>query len=91
MRFAWDPQKAARNVRKHGVTFEEAATAFGDPLAFVVTDTLHSDRMLIVGETVTARLLVVVFVETSNEVVRIISARRATKHERRRYESGEES
>ena len=91
MRFVWDPEKAVANVRKHGVTFEEATTAFGDPLAFVVTDTLDLDRRLLVGETVTAKLLVTVFTETSSEVVRIISARRATKHERRRYESGEES
>jgi len=91
MRFVWDPEKAVANVRKHGVTFEEATTAFGDPLAFVATDTLDFDRRLLVGETVTAKLLVTVFTETSSEVVRIISARRATKHERRRYESGEES
>ena len=89
--FTWDPRKAASNVRKHGVTFEEAATVFADPLAIVVADAHYTDRWLIVGESIAAQILVTVFAEIRQDEVRIISARRATKHERRRYESGEES
>ena len=88
MRFTWDPRKAASNFRKHGVTFEEAATAFGDPLALFIQDGAHEDRMLIVGLTSQRRLMVVVHEEASDEEIRIISTRRPTPHERRRCEEG---
>ena len=90
MRFVWDPNKAASNARKHGVSFTEAATVFTDPLALIVADVGHPERALITGESFVGRLLVVVFAEVSEDEVRIISARRATAHERRRYEHGEE-
>lgn len=90
MRFTWDLRKATANVRKHGVTFEEATTVFADPLALIVEDATHADRVLVIGESVMRRVLVTVFVELDAEQIRIISARRATKHERRSYEEGEE-
>ena len=95
MRFAWDPEKAESNVSKHGVAFEEAVTVFADPLALIVDDAEHVGRSIITGQSTEARVLVTVFVETlrngddDEDVTRIISARRATKQERRRYEEGE--
>ena len=89
MRFTWDPPKAQINVRKHGVTFEEASTVFADPLALILNDTAHSDRSLIIGESVVRRILVTVFVEIADDEIRLISARRATRYERRSYEQGQ--
>jgi uncharacterized protein len=86
---AWDEDKAALNARKHGVSFEEAVTVFGDPLALIVEDSGHSENARIIGESSAMRVLLVVFVEQAGDVQRIISARRATRHERRRYEEGE--
>jgi len=91
VRFGWDPVKARTNVRKHDVTFEEATTVFADPLALIVDDELHPDRAIIVGESARQRVIVAVFVEIDEDEVRIISARRATNQERRRYEGGEEA
>jgi uncharacterized DUF497 family protein len=88
LRFEWDPQKAARNLAKHGVPFEEAATAFGDPLGRVKSDPRHSvdeERLVLLGLSRRQRLLAVMFAERA-EAIRIISARRATSHERRDYE-----
>jgi hypothetical protein len=79
------------NLRKHGVSFQEATTVFADPLALIVGDQLHPEREIIVGESATGELLVVVFIETRDDQIRIISARRVTSHERRRHEGGEES
>jgi len=90
MRFSWDPRKAASNVRKHGVTFEEAVTVFADPLALVASDADYPDRTLMVGESIRQRVLLTVFVERNDADIRIISARRATRHERRRYERPQE-
>lgn len=81
--------KADRNARKHGVRFEEAATVFSDPLALIIEDERHPDNARIIGESLAARILLVVFIERDRDVVRLISARRATRHERRRYEEGE--
>jgi hypothetical protein len=89
VRFTWDPPKAQTNVRKHGVTFEEASTVFADPLALILNDTAHSDRSLIIGESVVRRILVTVFVEIADDEIRLISARRATRYERRSYEQGQ--
>jgi uncharacterized DUF497 family protein len=86
MRFTWDPRKAAANVGKHHVTFEEAVTVFMDPLALVTSDRLHVDRSLIIGESLRQRVLLIVFVALSDEEIRIVSARRATSRERREYE-----
>jgi uncharacterized DUF497 family protein len=91
MRFTWDAKKAATNAHKHGITFEEATTVFMDPLAIVLSDTVHRDRASIVGTSATARVLVTIFTEVREDTIRIISARRATRHERKRYESGEET
>ena len=90
MRFTWDEHKAASNLRKHGVSFKEAVTVFADPLALIVEDARHVERSLIVGESVAGGILVTVFAEIHEDEIRIISARYATNHERRRYESGEE-
>ena len=88
-RFEWDDQKATSNRIKHGVSFEEATTVFDNPLAVIFDDEAHSDdeqRELIIGHSTEGRLLIAVFIEQAEGVVRIISARRATKRERRDYE-----
>ena len=86
--FEWDPRKADANLRKHRVSFEEACTAFGDPLSLTVPDPDHSSgeiRFLLLGISSRDRLLVVAHTERG-ERIRIISARRATRPERRAYE-----
>ncbi len=90
MRFTWDPKKAASNLRKHGVSFLEAVTVFADPLALVIADALHRDRAVLIGQSERQQLLVIVFVELTDDWIRIISARWATSHKRRQYEEGEE-
>ncbi len=89
--FQWDEDKATGNVRKHRVTFNEASTVFADPLAVIFDDEEHSadeTREIIIGHSVLKRLLLVSFTERGEDVVRIISARKATKRERRHYEEG---
>lgn len=86
--FEWDSGKVADNARKHGVTFDEASTVFGDPLALLMPDPDHSEgeeRYLLLGMS-TRQLLVVGFAERPPRT-RLISARRATPRERRRYEA----
>ena len=88
MRFEWDTEKARRNLKKHGVSFDEAVTAFYDPLSATFDDPDHSDdeqRYITVGFSSQERLLVVGHTERG-EIVRIISARRATAHERKKHE-----
>jgi len=88
MIFEWDQRKATANRAKHGVSFEEAATVFGDPLGRVVQDPRHSEgeqRFVLLGRSGAGRLLAVMFTERS-EVIRIISARHATRRERRGHE-----
>ena len=88
LQFTWDPLKAAANVRKHGVSFEDASTVFRNPLAQVLPDPTHSDqeqRSLALGHSAMRRLLLVVFTEAGNRI-RIISARDASVRERREYE-----
>jgi uncharacterized DUF497 family protein len=90
MRFEWDETKARRNLREHGVSFEEAASVFGDPLALEIRDPQHSqleERYIAMGYSLLGRLLVVVHSEEA-ETLRIISARRATRTEREAYEKG---
>jgi len=90
MEFEWDPRKAEINKRKHDVSFTEAATVFGDPLAITFTDPDHSideDRYLTFGLSRFDRLMVVSHAE-QGEKVRIISARPLTRQERRIYEEG---
>jgi uncharacterized DUF497 family protein len=92
MNFTWDPEKAASNLEKHGVSFEEASTAFGDPLSRTRPDPMHSedeDRYVLLGMTSGDQLVVVVHTDR-DETVRLISARLATPGERRRYEQTDE-
>ena len=87
--FEWDPGKAAANESKHGVTFSEAATAFGDPLSLTIFDPDHSeseDRFLLLGESTFGNLIVVSHTDR-NGTIRIISARQADRRERLQYES----
>ncbi len=88
-RFEWDSRKAAANIRKHGVSFDEASTVFDDPLAVIFDDETHSTtevRKVIIGHSVTGRLLLVGFTERPEERLRLISARAATRKERQNYE-----
>ena len=88
LQFTWDPGKAAANLRKHGVSFEDASSVFRNPLAKVLPDPTHSEheqRSLIIGHSVAERLLLVVFTEAEDRI-RIISARDASARERREYE-----
>jgi len=86
--FEWDPSKAAQNRRKHGVSFHEAATVFGDPLAMTYQDPDHSaqeQRFITVGTSSAGRLLIVAHADRG-ESIRIISARKTTLRERTDYE-----
>ena len=87
MRFTWDARKAAANLKKHGVSFPDAATAFDDILGAYYPDTLHEERFILIGYSRRQRLLYVVHAEVEQDVIRIISARRATSHEKTHYES----
>ena len=87
LRFVWDRDKAVANLRKHGVDFHEAATAFGDPPRSI-PDPQHSigeERWLLVGQSLAGRLVVVAHTERGHEI-RIIDARPATRRERQTYE-----
>jgi len=90
MRFEWDPKKARSNLRKHGVSFREAARALSDPMAATGDDPDHSldeCRYVTFGVSNRGRLLIVSHTE-EGDTIRIISARRASKGERRIYEEG---
>lgn len=92
MEFDWDPDKAAENLRKHGVEFTEAATVFGDPLSITYDDPDHAvdeDRYIIIGMSSRHRLLIVAHSDRQ-ERTRLISARAVTRRERKLYE-GENS
>ena len=93
--FDWDPEKARRNVAKHGVRFDEAMAVFVDPLAMTIFDEDHSDeeeRWVTMGMPQGGRLLVVIHthaeIDETSVAIRIISARAATKREARQYQSG---
>ena len=86
--FEWNEDKAKINLQKHGVSFEEAATVFGDSLSLTIRDSIHSieeERFVIIGYSYRYRMLVVVHTERGDSI-RIISARRATRRERKTYE-----
>ena len=90
MQFEWDKEKAASNLKKHGVNFEEAETVFGDLLARIFDDEEHSFEERhngIVGHSIKNRLLIVSFAERENATIRIISARETTPTERRKYKN----
>ena len=87
--FEWDRRKATINVRKHGISFDEASTVFDDPVACLFDDEDHSaeeSREILIGHSVNNRLLLVCFTERTKDVVRIFSARLATRQERKEYE-----
>ena len=87
--FEWDLKKAKTNMGKHGVSFEEASTAFKDTLSLTINDPLHSSdekRLVLIGMSYNNRILVVVHTERGGNI-RIISARKATKKERKYYET----
>ena len=86
--FEWDPAKAASNLAKHGVSFEEASTSFDDPLGGILDDPRHSVaevRYILLAMSDRGRLLATMFTERG-DVIRLISARRATRAEHRSYE-----
>ena len=90
MEFEWDNRKATKNLKKHGVSFREAASVFGDPLAITFDDPDHSideHRLLTFGTTRTGRLVIVSHTKR-NDSMRIISVRLMEKHERNIYEEG---
>lgn len=88
MRFLWDPFKAKSNLIKHGISFEEAISIFLDSEAIRIFDNDHSideHRSILIGLSSVLRILVVVHVESENDIIRIISARRANKKETQTY------
>ena len=90
--FEWDPSKAKKNIETHGISFDEASTAFRDTLSVTIHDPLHSaeeDRFILIGNSHRNRLLVIVHTEREDKI-RIISARNATKKERKQYEENAE-
>jgi len=90
MEFEWDEEKSVANCKKHGVSFHEEATVFGDPLAITFSDPDHSigeHRFLTFGLSMMNRLLVVAHIDRHGKT-RIINARQATRHERTIYENG---
>ncbi len=91
MEFEWDHEKEQSNIEKHGVTFIEATTVFGDPLEITITDQDHSVgeyRFLSMGVSSLGRILVVSYTERTANFIRIISVRTASAKERRQYEEG---
>lgn len=89
LRFEWDPQKAASNRRKHGISFEEARSVFADENGLLIDDPDHSDeedRFILLGVSSAARVLIVCHCyRGDDDIIRIISARRATSSEREQY------
>ncbi|MBX9928455.1 MAG: BrnT family toxin [Gemmatimonadaceae bacterium] len=89
LRFSWDTRKAVANLQKHGVSFDEASTAFADPLSITAHDPDHSsdeNRFVLLGRSIRQRLLVVIHAERNESEIRLISARLASRRERRTYE-----
>lgn len=86
--FEWDDKKAKSNFRKHGISFEEACTAFADEFSLTIDDPLHSEeenRLILIGKSIHNNTIIVVHLEKT-ESIRIISARKATKKEKSFYE-----
>jgi uncharacterized DUF497 family protein len=86
VKFEWDAKKAARNLKKHGVSFDEARTAFDDELGAYYPDRLEADRFVLIGYSRRRRLLYVVHAEVTADAIQIISARKATRNEKAHYE-----
>ena len=90
MKFEWNSNKATSNLAKHDVSFHEASTVFGDPLAFTFPDPDHSydeTRYITIGESIQGRLLIISHTDLEQRI-RIISARKVTRQERKIYENG---
>ncbi len=90
MLFDWDEEKARSNFAKHDVSFDEATSVFDDPLFLTFADPEHSlqeQRFIIMGESAKGRLLVIAYTDRENNTTRLISARLATRKERKNYES----
>ena len=90
MEFEWDSDKAASNLAKHNVSFQEASTVFGDPLSLTFLDPDHSEaesRHITIGESTQRRLLIISHADRAQRI-RIISAREVTRQERKIYENG---
>ncbi len=86
--FQWDPAKAVVNLRKHGVAFEEATTAFADTLSLTIADPMHSEgesRFVLLGRSQSGRMLAVVHTDRG-DTIRLIGARIATRKERKTYD-----
>jgi uncharacterized protein len=93
LRFEWDGIKAVSNLRKHRVSFDEASTVFRDPQARIFDDEFHSaeeHREVIIGHSIVNRLVLVYFTEKPGGAVRLISARLATRNERKEYEENKQ-
>jgi uncharacterized protein len=93
VKFEWDDDKAKTNLKKHRIGFDEASTVFADPFAKIFYDEDHSDeenREILVGHSTANRLLLVSFTERGRDLVRIISARIATKNESKAYEENKD-
>lgn len=89
LRFQWDKYKAEVNIKKHGVSFDEACTVSDDPLVYIFDDEVHSvdeDREITIDHSILNRLLLVFFSERAKDQIHIFSARKATKKERRDFE-----
>lgn len=90
MKFTWDPEKAKSNLKKHKISFDEAISVFHDPMAKIAEDPDHSveeDRFLLIGHSSKANLLIVVHIyKEDDEKIRIVSARKATKREKKDFE-----
>ena len=90
MNVVWDIKKAAANIRNHGIEFSHASTVLDDPMAVTIEDTRHGEqRFVTIGSDLMGRVLVVVYVYSEEEEIRLISARKATPKERRIYEQKE--
>jgi uncharacterized DUF497 family protein len=87
MDYEWDPGKAAANLHKHGIRFADAVAVFSDEAALLIADTFtDEERFILLGSDAFGRLLVVVYTWRGEQRIRIISARKATRQERRQYE-----
>ena len=87
MDYEWDPDKAAANRQKHGILFADAVAVFSDPFALVIADDATAEeRFIVLGMDAFGRVLVVVYTWRGETRIRIISARKATRHERTQYE-----
>jgi uncharacterized protein len=87
VKFEWDSKKAKSNVVKHSVSFDEAKTAFDDVFAAYYADRQFDDRFIVIGFSAKQRILYVVYASVVDNVIRIISARKATSHEKTRYQN----